>query len=328
MSGTVLVTGATGLLGTTFCRELATDGWTVRAMRRESSTVEGLDDLDLEWCTGDVRRLADCRHAVEGCEYVVHLAGRGLGDADPETVVETNLRGTENVLESCRGEGVERLLFASTAGTRRTDGVAEESDLASPIGAYQQSKADAEAAVHDYVDDGHDAVVVHPTSVFGPDDETFTARLCALGLEPTLPAYLPGGASFVHPVDIACGMQAALTRGAPGEHYILGGENLTYREALDVIATAGDGYQPQIPAPRTAVLAAGYVADALDRYADVRMFPFTPDMARLATQELFYSSAKAMRDLDYSYRPLTDHVDEAIDWYSALGRHADADEVD
>jgi dihydroflavonol-4-reductase len=316
MSDSVLVTGATGLLGSTLCRELAADGWAVRAMRRESSTVDHLDDLDLEWRTGDVRTPSDCRHAVEGCTYVVHLAGLGLADADPETVVETNLRGTENVLESCEAEGVGRMVFASTAGTRRADGVADESDVASPIGAYQQSKADAEAAVHEYVDDGHDAVVVHPTSVFGPGDETFTARLCPLGLEPTMPAYLPGGASFVHPVDVARGMRAALTQGRTGEHYILGGENLTYREALDVIASAGDGYPALVAAPRTAVRAAGHVAGALDRHADVRLFPFTPDMARLATQELFYSSAKAMRELGYSYRPLLDHVDAAIDWYS------------
>lgn len=316
MSGSVLVTGATGLLGSTLCRELATDGWDVRAMRRESSNVDHLDDLEMEWCVGDVRTLADCRRAVRGCEYVVHLAGLGLADADVETVTETNLRGTENVLESCDAEGVDRLVFASTAGTRRSDGVADETDAAVPIGAYQRSKADAETAVHEYVDDGLDAVVVHPTSVFGPGDQTFTARLCTLALEPTMPAYLPGGASFVHPVDVARGMRAALVRGTPGEHYILGGENLTYREALAVISSAGDGYQPPVRVPRSVVRAAGHVAGALDTYGDVRMFPFDPDMARLATQKLFYSSEKAVNELGYSYRPFEAHVDAAIDWYA------------
>jgi dihydroflavonol-4-reductase len=316
MTGTVLVTGATGLLGSTLCRELVADGWDVRAMRRESSTVEHLDDLDVEWCTGDIRTPRDCRRATRGCEHVVHLAGLGLADADAETVTETNLRGTENVLESCADAGVERLVFASTAGTRRSDGIADETDVAAPIGAYQRSKADAETVVHEYVSDGLDAVIVHPTSVFGPGDETFTARLCSLGLEATMPAYLPGGASFVHPADVARGMCAALEHGTPGEHYILGGENLTYREALDVISTVGAGYQPPVRVPRTAVRAAGHVAGALDTYGGVRMFPFDPDMARLATQRLFYSSAKAERELGYSYRPFEDHVEAAIDWYT------------
>lgn len=317
MTGTVLVTGATGMLGSTLCHELLADGWHVRAMRRESSTTNHLEDLDVEWCTGDVRVRSNCRDATAGCDYVVHLAGLGLTDANADLVTETNHQGTKNMLESCASESIQRLVFASTAGTRRCEGVADETDEAPPIGAYQQSKSDAEAAVHEYVRDGLDAVIVHPTSVFGPGDESFTARLCKLALDPTMPAYLPGGASFVHPVDVARGIRAALESGRSGEHYILGGENLTYREALEVLSTAGSGHQPPVRVPRSAVLVAGHVAGAVNTYAGIRVFPYGTDMARLATQQLFYSSTKAERALNYSYRPFEDYVEEAINWYTS-----------
>lgn len=316
MADPVLVTGATGFLGARLCRELDDRGWRVRGLRRESSTVDGLSDVDVEWRTGDVRRPDDVAAAVAGCGSVCHLAGIGLMDASPETVSEVNVEGTRHVLDACEREGVERLVFTSTAGTRRRDGgVADESDRAPPVGAYQRSKAEAERLVRERVERGLDAVVVLPTSVFGPGDAKFTARLLKLATDPKLFAYLPGGASIVGVGDVARGHVAALERGRTGECYVLGGENLAYGEALAVVARAADGSRPRVQVPRAVVHAMGPVAGAVGRWTGRRVFPFTAEMARLSTRELFYSSAKAEEHLGYEYEPLRDLVDDAVAWF-------------
>ncbi|WP_435064334.1 NAD-dependent epimerase/dehydratase family protein [Halobaculum sp. EA56] len=312
-----LVTGATGFLGTRLCRRLDDRGWSVTATRRDGSDVSALADVDVEWVYADVLDPEAVSEAVDGHDRVFHLAGVGLAAADAETVRRVNEEGTRTVVDACERAGVERLVFTSTAGTRRRDDgtPADETDRAEPIGAYQESKAAAEAVVDRAAERGLDAVTVHPTSVFGPGDEEFTARLLTLALDPKMVAYLPGGASFVSLDDAVDGILAAMEHGSAGEHYVLGGENLTYGEALGVIAEHGDGRGPSVRVPPAAIHAAGPVVGAVNELAGLRLFPFDAEMARLATRRLFYSSAKAERDLGYAARPLSAHVEEAIEWY-------------
>lgn len=316
MSREVLVTGATGFLGAHLCRELLDRGRHVVGLRRPNSNLDRLDGLAIDWVVGDVLDRSAIAAAVAGRERVYHLAGAGLLDADPRTVRKVNGEGTRNVLRACRQAGTERFVFASTAGTRRSQSVADESDLAPPVGAYQTSKRRAETMVDAHAADGLDAVTVHPTAVFGPGDHRFTARLLKLVTDPKLIAYLPGGASLVGVDDVVAGFVAAMERGAPGEHYILGGDNLLYGEALATIARLAGTHPPPIRLPPTAIHAMGPVAGVINRCFGTRLFPGDTAMARLVTQPLFYSSAKAERELDYSHEPFETHVDAALNWFA------------
>lgn len=317
MTGTAAVTGATGFLGSHLCRRLLEDGWTVRGLSRPTSDRGDLAGVD--WYVGDLFDDDVLRSLVDGADVVFHLAGIGLWSAGPETVRRVNRDGTERLLEVCRDADAGRMVFTSTAGTRRSpddDRFADETDVAEPIGAYQRSKAEAEALVDRYAETG-DAVTVHPTSVFGPGDGAFTAQLLAMGVEPTMPVALPGGASIVGVDDVVDGLLAAADRGTNGDHYILGGENLTYDRAAARIADAVDGSPARIRVPATAVRAAGPVAEVVDAVADRRVFPFDRRMADLATRRLFYTSRKAHDELGYEYRPLEAHLPAAMEWYRA-----------
>lgn len=311
-----LVTGATGFLGQSLCRRLRSAGWSVTAVARPSSDRGVLESVDVEWAVADVLDRAALEQAVRGHEYVFHLAGAGLLDADADTVRRVNVEGTRNVLDAFRSAGAERLLFASTAGTRRrADGPATETDRARPVGAYQESKARAESLVDAVATDGGDVVTVHPTSVFGPGDERFTGRLLSLATDRKMIASLPGGASIVDVEDVTRGMQLAVTEGEAGEHYILGGENLTYREALEVLAHLSDGSVPRFRVPATAIRTAGPVVGLVNAALGTRLFPVDGDMADLATRKLFYSSGKANADLGYDPRPLRSYATDAIEWH-------------
>ncbi|PCR89153.1 NAD-dependent epimerase/dehydratase family protein [Natrinema ejinorense] len=315
---TAAVTGATGFLGSRLCRRLLADGWTVRGLCRPTSDRGDLEGV--EWHVGDVLDGETLRSLVDGADAVFHLAGIGLWRAGPETIWEVNRDGTERVLEACRDGDVGRVVFTSTAGTRRPpsdDDFADETDVADPIGAYQASKAEAEDLVDRYADTDGDAVTVHPTSIFGPGDGAFTAQLLSMGVERTMPAHLPGGLSIVGVSDVVDGLLAAYDRGTAGEHYILGGENLTYDRAVSRIAETVGGSPARIRVPATAIHAAGPVAAVVDAVADRRVFPFDREMADLATQRLFYSSRKASEELGYEYRPFEAHVPEAMEWYRA-----------
>ncbi|WP_222920468.1 NAD-dependent epimerase/dehydratase family protein [Natrinema sp. SYSU A 869] len=313
---TAAVTGATGFLGSRLCDRLLEEGWTVRGLSRPTSDRGDLDGVD--WYVGDIFDVETLRELVDGADAVFHLAGVGLWSAGPETVWAVNRDGTDRVLEACRDGDVGRVVFTSTSGTRRPQGdddFADETDVAEPIGAYQASKAAAEDLIDRYADTDGDAVTVHPTSIFGPGDEAFTAQLLSMGVDRTMPAHLPGGLSIVGVSDVVDGITAAYEYGTSGEHYILGGENLTYDSAVSRIANTVDGSPARIRVPAAAIQAAGPVAEVVDAVADRRMFPFDREMARLATQRLFYTSRKASEELGYEYQPIEAHVPEAMEWY-------------
>ncbi|THE62986.1 NAD-dependent epimerase/dehydratase family protein [Salinadaptatus halalkaliphilus] len=325
MGQVAAVTGATGFLGGHLCERLLAEGWTVRGLCRPSSdrrlerpASRSSDLAEVAWYVGDCFDAATLSSLVDGADVVFHLAGVGLWSADPETVHRVNREGTENVLEACRDGDVGRVVFTSTAGTRRTNGsseFADEDDIAEPIGAYQASKAAAERLLDDYAATGGDAVTVHPTSIVGPGDDSFTTQLLAMGLEPTMPATLPGGASIVGVSDVVDGLLAAAADGERGEHYILGGENLTYDQAASRIADYAGGTAAPVRVPATAIRAAGPVAEGVRAVTGRQVFPFDRRMAALATQRLFYSSQKANAELGYEYEPLESHLPETLAWY-------------
>lgn len=316
MSERALVTGATGFIGTHLCRRLVADGWTVGGLCRASSDTSPLADLDLAWEVADVRDREGVHRAVEGYDVVFHLAGVGLLSADAETVYAVNYEGTRAVLDACAAHDVERVVFAGTAGTRRASGVADETDVASPVGAYQLAKARAEQLANDRAAHGLDVVTALPTSVFGPGDWAFTARLLSLAVRSEMIAYLPGGASIVGVDDVVDGLVRVLRQGRRGEAYLLGGENLTFGETVRRLASRVDGTAPRLRVPPAAVHAAGAVSGLVNRVAGTRLFPGNYRMSRLLTQELYYRSTKAERELGYSYEPLMTHASDAIEWYT------------
>lgn len=316
-----LVTGATGFLGSHLCEALVARGWDVTGTRRASSDTSTLAGVDMAWVEADVLDETAVREAVAGHERVFHLAGVGLQNAAAPVVARVNREGTRNVLDAAHETGVSRVLFASTAGTRRRpDGIATEADVAPPIGAYQAGKAAAEEYCETYGARGLDVVTVHPTSIFGPRDATFTGRLLWMASDPKLLVHPPGGASFVGVMDVVEGTIAAMERGDPGEHYLLAGENLRFAEAVTIIADAIDGHAPLAAVPARMIHAAGPVVGRINRWLGTRLFPFDAEMSLLSTKSLFYSARKAQRDLGYTYRPLRELVPAAWAWYDCGNR--------
>ena len=151
---TVLVTGATGFVGSAVARALLSEGETVRVLVRPKSDRQNLIGLDVAIVEGDLNNSASLVPAVSGCSAVFHVAADyRLWTRNPDDMVRTNVQGSQAVVEAALTAGVERVVYTSSVATLgiNRDGVPgdEETPVAlnNMIGIYKRSKFLAEEAV-------------------------------------------------------------------------------------------------------------------------------------------------------------------------------------
>ena len=324
----VLVTGASGFVGSAVARLLTTEGFAVRALVRSSSPRTNLDVPGIEVAAGDMRDEASCRRAAEGCRYVFHVAADyRLWAPDPEEIVHNNMAGTRAVMQAALAAGTERVIYTSSVATLRLNDEGRPSDETQPlteanaIGAYKRSKVAAERLVERMVsDDGLPAVIVNPSTPIGPRDvrPTPTGRIIVEAASGRMPAFVDTGLNLVHVDDVAAGHLAALRQGRVGERYILGGDDVTLAEMLAAIALEVGRKPPTVRLPRAAVFPIAYAAEAIARFTGREPFA-TVDGLKMAKYRMFFSSAKARRELGYTSRPYELAIRDAIDWFRQAG---------
>ncbi len=193
------------------------------------------------------------------------------------------------------------------------------------IGDYKRSKFLAEAEVRTLVADAQlPAVIVNPSTPVGPGDirPTPTGRMVADAATGRMPAYVDTGLNIVHVDDVADGHLRALERGVIGERYVLGGENLSLKEILDLIAILSGRRPPRIRLPHSVLLPFAYLAEGWGRVLRARNLRLTVDSVRMARKRMYYSSDKARRDLGYAPRPAAEALQDAVAWFLS-GQTAD-----
>jgi dihydroflavonol-4-reductase len=324
----ILITGATGLVGSAVARKLVAQGFRVRALVRPSSPRLHLDELGLEFVGGDIRDAESVRRAVAGIRYVFHVAADyRLWARDPSEIFAANVEGTRIVMQEARRAGVERVVYTSTVATLalRADGspADETVPLAAEdgIGAYKRSKIAAERLVEAMISDGAlPAVIVNPSTPIGPGDvkPTPTGRIIVEAARGRVPAFLDTGLNLVHVDDVAEGHIAALKRGVIGERYILGGENVLLADMLAEIASITGRRPPRWLIPRPIAVSVAYAAQATAWITGREPFT-TLDGIRMADHRMFFTAAKAERDLGVRPRPYREALEDAIRWFGAAG---------
>lgn len=327
-NGIAFVTGVSGFVGSAVARHLLDEGFAVRALVRRSSNRANLAGLGLDVVEGDIRDSAMLRQTMIGVRYVFHVAADyRLWAPDPREIIATNVDGTRAVMEAAVANNVERVIYTSSVATLRpsSDGtpVDETAPLAEAdaIGAYKKSKVLAERLVERMIaDDKLPAVIVNPSTPIGPRDirPTPTGRIVIEAACGRMPAYVDTGLNLVHVDDVAEGHLQALRRGRVGERYVLGGENMTLGQMLGEIAHLSGRRAPTMRLPRRLVYPIAYGAEAAARLTGREPFA-TVDGLKMAKYKMYFSSAKAERDLAYKSRPAAEALADAYRWFGQSG---------
>lgn len=323
----VMLTGATGFLGSAIARALRARGAAVRALVRPATPPDLLRGLEVECVPGDLTDPASVAGAMRGCDAAIHCAADyRIWVPDPERMAAVNLGGTEAVMRAALAAGLGRVVHVSSVATLkpRADGApATEADAARPeeaIGPYKRSKTEAERLVERMVAaEGLPAVIVNPSTPIGPRDRrpTPTGRVILEAARGKMPAYIDTGLNIVHVDDCAAGCVAALTRGEPGGRHILGGQNVPLGTLLGHIASLG-GRRAPVRLPRAPLWPLALASEGVARMTG-REPMLTLDGLRMARYRMFYLSDKAERVLGHHARPWQEAVGDAIAWFRGAG---------
>lgn len=326
---TALVTGATGFVGSAVARRLLARGETVRVLARAGGDRRNLEGLDIEIVEGDLRDQEARVRAVQGITSLYHVAADyRLWVPDPAAMYATNVGATTDLLRRAADGGAERIVYTSSVATLGIPGdgslAREETPVAltEMVGPYKRSKYMAEEAVRKLVaDEKLPVVIVNPTAPVGPRDvkPTPTGRMVTEAAAGRMPAFVDTGLNLAHVDDIAEGHLLAHDKGTIGERYILGGENLSLEQILQRIAALTGGRAATIKLPHGLVLPLAYVVEFAARLFRTGEPFMTVDGLKLARKRMYFTHAKAARDLGYAARPVDEALTDAIAWFKRHG---------
>lgn len=320
----VLVTGATGFIGQNLTRYLFSKGYNIRAFCRSNSDISILSEIPVQIYRGDVLDMSSVERALDGCDYVFHLAGYAKNwSKDPQIYFDVNVKGTKNVLEASQKMDIKKVIFTSTSmtfGPSRESPIAEfKTRRIEFFCDYERSKFYAEDAVDCYVQRGLPVVIVNPTRVFGPGlltEANSVTKMVMKYLKGKWRLTLADGSAignYVFIEDVVHGLWLALERGKPGEKYILSGENLSLNEFFDTLENLSHKHFKMIHVPSWIVrVYAGFLASLAGWFNSYPLI--TPDWVKVFCKDWAFSSNKAESELGYTFTPFQDALQKTINW--------------
>ncbi len=310
MKGKVLVTGATGFLGTHLVeRLLEADGAPLRVLAR--SDAPELRARGVEVVEGSILDEDACTAAASGASAIYHLAGQVSRNPDDAALLyEVHVQGTAVLCRAAKKAGVERIVLASTSGTiavTETGDVVPDETFPPPLKLigkwpYYTSKLYQEETARRECQGGPDLVILNPSLLLGPGDKRLSSTEDVLRLLASeVPVIPPGGVNFVDVRDAVAAFETALTRGRAGERYLLGGPNWSFETFFARLSRVGGVKGPRIKLPEKIYSFAGKAVDAFYRQWD-RTPPVDRTSVEMGQRFWWLDSSKAERELGFSAR--------------------------
>jgi dihydroflavonol-4-reductase len=322
-----LVTGGTGFVGANVVRELLRDGASVRVLVRRGSDRCALAGLPVDLTEGDLGDRRSVERAVAGARTVFHVAADyRLWAPDPPALYRANVDGTRTVLEVAAQAGVARIVYTSTVGALGipkdgTPGTEETPvSLADMVGDYKRSKFLAEHLAVTLAAKGVPVVIVNPSAPVGPWDvkPTPTGQMVVDFLAGKMFATLDTGLNVVSVRDVARGHLLAAERGRVGERYVLGNANLSLAEIGVLLAEITGRRPPRLRVPYALAWCGAACLEGVARLTGRP--PKVPLTAvRMAKKRMYFSPAKAVRELGLPQTDVRVALREAAEWFSDHG---------
>lgn len=324
---TILVTGATGYIGSKLTSKLAAQGHDIRLLCRTAPSLPEFQKPNIKIYTGDITDTASLKPAMEQVDQLYHLAAYArLWAKDPSTFYKLNVQGLDNVLAAAQDAGISKVVYTSTAGVigPSKEKPMTESDprITGFFNLYESTKSESEDVARDYAEKGLHVTILNPSRIYGPGFDTgsnpFTKimEMYIKGSWKIIPGSGNDIGSYPFIDDVVDGHIAAMEKGRSGERYILGGVNASFNELMSLIKkyTGINRKLKHIPF---------FFLDLLSRMmllnAKISGKPpmITPDWVAKYKYDWALDSSKAIRELGYRIRPLEEGVKETINWIKA-----------
>jgi len=316
----VLVTGATGFLGSRVAGRFADRGDDVRVLARATSDQSRLEAIPVEVALGDVTDRGSVVAAVDGCDLVVHCAAMvEFGPRDPSRLQSVNVQGARNVLDAAAGSGIRTVHVSSLSALGPTEPGEPPKDeswwFPGPLGAvYEETKREAHLHARELIEGGAPLRIVMPGGIYGYGDQSTMADLIrAYALWPLPLGYLPEiRQSTVDVDDCADAIVRVADDDRDGEEYVVSAETTSVADWVTIIARAGGHRGPVVNLPARWVTAlggpGGKVAGWLGQSPTM-----VPETVAVATHDSAYLGDKLRRELGWSPRSLADGMQRMVD---------------
>jgi dihydroflavonol-4-reductase len=322
-----LVTGANGLLGANVVRELLQRGRQVRVFVRKGSDLRSLQGLAIEMSYGDLLDEESVNKAVKGCDHVIHAGGRTPDcHSSFEDYLRVNVKGTQNVVRAVERFHVQRMVYVSSCcvfggGTQEEPGteLSEFTGFRFNSGYINSKYIALQWVLAEVEKKGLPVVVVNPTIMLGPYDVRPTSGEIILRvLRQKYQLFPASGKNFIDVRDAAGATCNALTRGMPGECYLLASENLRFSALFEKINAVFGNTHWKIRVPGSILKCAGLAGNAWRALTRAQV-PLTYSNSRQLAVEAYFSGEKALRELGLSVRPIDEAIRDAITWFILNG---------
>jgi dihydroflavonol-4-reductase len=317
----IAITGASGHIGANICRLLLKHHHQLKVLvHKDRRALRGLQTEEIQGSILDPKVI---EKLVEGVDAVIHLAAIiSIGQKQNEKELVVNTEGTKNIVDACLKAGVKRFIHFSSIHAFNQFPLDETLDekregAGHSAFSYDRSKHESEIMVLEANKKGLACIILCPTAVFGPCDfkPSLLGQMFIRLKTGKIPAVIPGGFNWVDVRDVAEATKNALTQGKAGEKYLLGGKYLSIHELIQLIAQQTSIKKPVFKCPYFLALAG---APFFQSWA--KLTRTTPLYTRMSIQTLRFSNRyishkKAMKELDYSPRPLSESIADTYHWF-------------
>jgi dihydroflavonol-4-reductase len=325
---TCFLTGGTGFVGANLARLLVDKGFHVRALARRGSNRKNLEGLSVDIIEGDLLDEAALKAGCAGARYAFHCAADyRLWVKNPQAMYESNVKGTIRVIESATRAGCEKIVHCSSVAAikprpdhRPADETSEYASESEIVSHYKKSKYLAEKEALKLAQNGSPVVVVNPAAPIGGYDikPTPTGKIIVDFLNGRIPSYIETGLNIVFARDVALGHWLAAEKGRVGQRYILGGENITFKAMLEILADLSGLSAPRFKTPYLIAYAFAALDSARARLTGGE--PLAPlDAVKMAKHYMWFDSSKAEKEWGYHPASAREALKSAVNWFVENG---------
>jgi len=320
---TVFLTGAEGLLGNHVTRELISRNNHVKVLiesGKSNNTLVGLENMT--FCYGNILDAKYIERETRDCNYIIHAAASiSVYPSKNPLVQEINFTGTKNIISAAIKNKTKKVIHVGSANSFGFGTLMYPGNETTPFncGKFNLDYIDSKYLAHQEVLNAIKtyslpAIVVCPTFMLGKyDSKPGSGALVASIYNKSLPGYSKGGKNYIYVNDVAVAIVNALELGRIGESYILGHQNLTYKDAFELIARTIGVKAPSLGIPKWIITLYGganqFICELLNKTPRV-----TYSIARISNETFYYDSSKAVNELKLPQTPIDVAVKECFEW--------------